>query len=308
VVNFSVNEVNLNNATHQLTGTVMNVQNKSQITLTVDGITNNVFQFIPSTHAISANLNLTPGNHTIVVSATTECGTDAQTVTVVVEAPCDPPVVNFSVNEVTLNYATHQLTGTVMNVQNKSDITLKIDGIVNNAFQFIPSTHAISANLNLTPGTHTIVVSASNECGEDAESKTVIVEEEEACGPRINPGNSDWEFCLVTPQGTYNRNDLTNTNFSYSGTASSLFFKAIAGGGNAIVNGSPYTILPGNYYLFTGNLTVTVSTKNPGSMGHWSVCINADKIPQFGNGNNRPQSPCEDSNNNGNGEKNGGNK
>ncbi|MEZ5011749.1 MAG: hypothetical protein R2744_09200 [Bacteroidales bacterium] len=67
----------------------------------------------------------------------------------------------------------------------------------------------------------------------------------------------------------------------------------IAGGGDAMVNGKPYTIRPGQYYLFTGNLTVTISTKNPGSMGQWSVCITTSKVPVYGNGKNRPASPCE---------------
>jgi len=60
-----------------------------------------------------------------------------------------------------------------------------------------------------------------------------------------------------------------------------------------VVKGREYTLRPGQYYLFTGNLTVTISTKNPGSMGQWSVCITADREPLYGNGNNRPQSPCE---------------
>ncbi len=121
----------------------------------------------------------------------------------------------------------------------------------------------------------------------------VTVVEDKACGPRINPGNSAWQFCLVTPSGTYNRDNLTNSSFSYSGAASSLFFMPIAGGGDVIVNGKPYPIRSGQYYLFTGSLTVSVSTKNPGSMGHWSVCITTDRAPLSGNGNNRPQSPCE---------------
>ena len=57
-------------------------------------------------------------------------------------------------------------------------------------------------------------------------------------------------------------------------------------------NGIP-EIGSGQYYLFTGNLNVSISTKNPGSMGHWSVCINANRAPASGNGNNRPKSPCD---------------
>ena len=60
-----------------------------------------------------------------------------------------------------------------------------------------------------------------------------------------------------------------------------------------MVNGKAYSLKPGQYYLFTGNMSVTVSTKNPGSMGHWSVCITANKAPVTGNGKNRPKSPCE---------------
>ena len=70
----------------------------------------------------------------------------------------------------------------------------------------------------------------------------------------------------------------------------------IGGGGSASVNGRPYAIRSGQYYLFSGNLNVNISTNNPGSMGHWSVCISADREPAYGNGNNRPKSPCESQN------------
>ena len=121
----------------------------------------------------------------------------------------------------------------------------------------------------------------------------VVEPVEETCGTRINPGNSTWQFCMVTPNGTITRDNLSNSNFSYSGPVSSLYFLSIGGGSDATVSGRPYTIRAGQYYLFTGNITVTVSTKNPGSMGQWSVCIIADRAPVFGNGNNRPKSPCE---------------
>ena len=125
--------------------------------------------------------------------------------------------------------------------------------------------------------------------------KLRLFEEPTSCGPRFNPGNADWQFCLVTPSGTYNREDLaSNSNFSYSGPATSVYFKPIAGGGDAIVNGQPYSVQNGQYYLFQGGLTVDVSSSHPGSMGHWEICVNANSIPVFGNGNNRPVSPCED--------------
>ena len=102
----------------------------------------------------------------------------------------------------------------------------------------------------------------------DSNSEIVKIEEK-PCGIRINPGNSSSEFCLITPSGNISRDTLKSNNFTYSGPASSLFFKPISGGGDAVVKGKPYSLQPGQYYLFTGNLTVTVSNKNPGSMGQW---------------------------------------
>ena len=206
--------------------------------------------------------------------------------------PCTPPKVSFTVNEVNRDDATHELRGSISEVKNKADISLTVNGRANNGFQFVPATGDLSARFKLTPGSHTIVVSVNNECGNDSKSESVTVVEE-ACGLRINPGNSSWQFCMITPSGTFSRDNLTNPNFSYSGPATSLYIMPIGGGGNVTVKGSPYAIRSGQYYLFTGSINVTLSTKNPGSMGHWSVCISADRIPVSGNGNKRPKSPCE---------------
>jgi hypothetical protein len=190
----------------------------------------------------------------------------------------------------------------VTNIASKGQLSLTLNGQSATNFSFNGSEVQYSATLK--EGTNTVKLVATNDCGIESISATikykpvvVIVEPvvEKPCGPRINPGNSAWQFCLVTPSGTFTRENLTNSNFSYSGRATALYFMPIAGGGDVIVNGKPYSVRSGQYYLFTGNLTVTVSTKNPGSMGHWSVCVTADRAPTYGNGNNRPASPCEDS-------------
>ncbi len=209
-----------------------------------------------------------------------------------IEEPCSPPTVNFSVSETSLNNYTHQLTGTATNIDNKNDINVSVNGSTDNDFQFISSSGSITSMYDFDPGTYTIVITVKNDCGEDTHTVKVTIEED-ACGPRFNPGNADWQFCLITPSGTYNRSDLDD-NFSYSGSASSLFFKATAGGGDAIVNGQAYPITSGKYYHFQGNLNVTVSTSNPGSMGQWSVCIESNKAPKSGVGNSAPQSPCDE--------------
>ncbi len=46
-----------------------------------------------------------------------------------------------------------------------------------NAFQFVPASGALSAKFKLAPGSHTVVVSVSNDCGTDSERGTITVEE-----------------------------------------------------------------------------------------------------------------------------------
>ncbi len=298
-LSFTLNEVTREDATHELQGSVTGVKNKSDISLTLDGKAYNGFQFVPSTGALSAKFKLTPGSHTLAVSVNNDCGTDSQSASITLEEPCSPPTLTFTLTEVKREDASHELSGSVTGIKNKGDISLTLDGKAYNGFQFVPSTGELSAKFKLSPGQHTIAVSVNNACGTDTKSETVTIEEEEdeeeteECGIRINPGNSDWQFCLVTPSGTYSRENLTNSNFSYSGSASSIYFMPIGGGGAATVSGKPYAVKSGQYYLFSGNLNVTVSTSNPGAMGHWSVCITASKAPVSGNGNNRPKSPCE---------------
>jgi hypothetical protein len=294
-VTVDVTAVSSQNATHELKGTVTNVKDKSEIEVTIDGTSYDAFRFVPTSGALSAVLKLNPGSHTIVVNAATECGTAGKTTAITVASPCMPPKVSYEVTAVNRPDATHELKGTISNIKNRSDIKVTVNGSPFEGFLFTPGNGAISASFKLNAGSNTITVSSENECGEDSGSRSIIIEEEKACGIRINPGNSPWQFCLVTNSGTYTRENLSNSNFTYSGPAASLFFMPIGGGGEATVNGKPYSIKPGQYYLFTGNLTVTVSTKNPGSMGQWSVCIIASKAPVFGNGNNRPISPCEES-------------
>jgi hypothetical protein len=106
---------------------------------------------------------------------------------------------------------------------------------------------------------------------------------------RINPGNSDWQFCLQTGSVSYNRSDLSNREFSYSGSARSLYFKPIAGGRTALVNGNPSGLKSGQYYLFTGSLQVKVTNNHKGAMGQWSVYISAGSHPATGKGKDSSQ-------------------
>jgi len=181
-----------------------------------------------------------------------------------------------------------------MNVENilLSDISASVNGDSFTDIQ-LQGTSLLLNNVRLSEGENTVTISAENECNDESITFTITYNAPELCGPRINPGNNEWQFCIVTPAGTFNSSDLEDPNFTYSGSASSVYFLPIAGGGNVTVNGSEYNIQPGQYYLFEGKTDVTVSSAQPGSNGHWQVCLKAFRDPVFGNGANRPASPCE---------------
>ncbi len=287
-------------AAYNLAGTIANITDVTNVAVTLNGsaITSN---FNINSGNLTSSLTLVEGNNTVVVNAN-ECDGATETLTVVYTVPCDPVTYNLILpngNSATTAVATYMIKINTENVSDSSNITTTLNG-GSIPFTFDPNSGMIScSNIALEEGDNPLVVTMGNSCSDETIYYTItyeapVIEELTSCGPRFNPGNADWQFCLVTPSGTYNREDLaSNSNFNYSGPATSVYFKPIAGGGDAIVNGQPYSVQNGQYYLFQGGLTVDVSSSHPGSMGHWEICVNSNSIPTFGNGNNRPASPCE---------------
>ena len=287
-------------AAYNLAGTIANITDVTNVAVTLNGsaITSN---FNINSGNLTSSLTLVEGNNTVVVNAN-ECDGATETLTVVYTVPCDPVTYNLILpngNSATTAVATYMIKINTENVSDSSNITTTLNG-GSIPFIFDPNSGMIScSNIALEEGDNPLVVTMGNSCSDETIYYTItyeapVIEELTSCGPRFNPGNADWQFCLVTPSGTYNREDLaSNSNFNYSGPATSVYFKPIAGGGDAIVNGQPYSVQNGQYYLFQGGLTVDVSSSHPGSMGHWEICVNSNSIPTFGNGNNRPASPCE---------------
>ncbi|MEO9533809.1 MAG: hypothetical protein ABJG68_02340 [Crocinitomicaceae bacterium] len=295
VVSFTNTDPVVTNTAYTFTASVTNIDS-ANISLTHNG------QAIPFTFAngqVTAQATLIEGINNFTLEAhgcEHVLGNWATTYT----PPCDALTFGFiTPATATVTDAAYAIELTSTNVDNPANVTASLNGTSIPAVLNVLDGKITLANIQLVDGANTILVNLSNECSNQIVEYVITYNEPapEPCGPRFNPGNSDWQFCLVTDQGTYNRDDLANNaNFSYAGTATAVYFKPIAGGGDAIVNGVAYPVQNGQYYLFEGNLTVDVSSSHPGSMGHWEICVNSDNVPTFGNGNNRPTSPCEVSN------------
>ncbi len=150
IVSLSVAPNNFNGYTHQLKGTVANVENASDIVVTVDCVRNDNFRFVAASDEISAMYKFNAGTHTISVSATTQCGQDSQTVQVTVGTPCKAPTVDLTVSETTHNGNTHEIKATITGVDDASGITVMIDGQSDSNFRYVASTGQLSSMVKLS--------------------------------------------------------------------------------------------------------------------------------------------------------------
>ncbi|MDD4236678.1 MAG: hypothetical protein PHF99_11750, partial [Bacteroidales bacterium] len=175
LIDVAIREVNTPNATHQLEGKVYNVENAANITVTVNGIEDNSFYFLANNSTITGSYRFGPGKHNIVISAQNRCGSDSKTYQVIVNAPCYPPVVQFSVFESTHNSKLINVVGTATNLRSSSQISFLIDGVNYRNYEYNTATNEIIAEIELNNGNHDISISAKNECGQDSQSTEISV-------------------------------------------------------------------------------------------------------------------------------------
>lgn len=269
---------------------VQNVQ-ANEVGVTHNGSTLNC-SYIQQSNTMNCQVNLVKGVNTFVVTAD-GCETVTETFEVNYNVPCQNLTYDLVYPARLSSIVDNQNIDVSLRVRNieEDGINASLNG---KAVPFTLSGTTLSiSSLTLQTGSNTLALNLSNDCSNKTVTYNITYEPLTSCGPRINPGNADWQFCLVTPSGTFTRSDLANPNFTYQGPAYNLYFLPIAGGGNATVSGEQFPINAGNYYLFEGNLRVNLSRNPPGNKGQWQICITSDAAPTFGNGARRPPSPCQ---------------
>lgn len=159
------NGSNVSASTVTLTGTAVNINSQSDMSVKLNGV-NQSFSWNSSNKVYVASLNLRQGSNTILVSAATNCGNDAKTITLNYSKACPKPTVTITSprNGLNANSLSVPFTGVVTNIQNASQVTLKLNGrVVNKSFN--ASTGLVSATLPIINGGNTIELIATNNCG-----------------------------------------------------------------------------------------------------------------------------------------------
>jgi ribosomal protein L13 len=238
-----------------VSGTVMNINSKSQMQMMMNGVSISNFTYNSSTHAFNTNQTLIQGANTFVVTATNSAGSDSKTITVIGKqeqlASIPPPVVtitNPAANPYTTTASPITVNATILNITAAGQIEVLLNGgpIPASKLNYNLATHQLSFNPVLVQGANTIEVSATNVSGRDSKTETVIYNKPQVATPPVvtitNPGSNPYN--TTTSTATVNASVL---NISSAGQIS------------VTLNGGPIPTSALNYNLSSNQLTFTVN-------------------------------------------------
>ncbi|MCB0644513.1 MAG: hypothetical protein KDC44_22870, partial [Phaeodactylibacter sp.] len=163
-------------ATYLLKAQIQHVDNKNNISFTINNQAIHDFAFNAGSGALSKTLNLNPGTNTIRISATNAGGTASDQVTIQYNKPVTqqpkPPVVDITkpADNTQTDQYNLRVEAVVKEVISKSDITFLLNGKGMTNFTFNPSTDRFTADVVLREGSNQIQITGRNQDGQDSES------------------------------------------------------------------------------------------------------------------------------------------
>jgi hypothetical protein len=172
VSNPSANGSVVNFASMNINANISNVNANSTVAVTQNGMPISGFNYNPPS-GFSGKVNLSPGLNTFIVTATNECGTVSETITITYQ-PCVAPVISFinpATNGMTVSNQNFAFSASVTNPGNV--IAIKLNNRTITVFSYDNATRLLNSNLALIQGANTITVTVTNECGTTTETITV---------------------------------------------------------------------------------------------------------------------------------------
>ncbi|MEM1218595.1 MAG: Ig-like domain-containing protein, partial [Bacteroidota bacterium] len=165
----SRNPFETNNPRQTVLANVDNVNNRSEIEVSLNGRRISNWQF--SAGRVTVNLNLSPGNNTVRIEANTPDGYASDETRLVYGDPGpsqNPPTVNITrpiETTVTVEAESYNLRANTENITRKSQVDFTLNGQRVNNFAFNTKSGQISANLTLRTGSNNVRITVTNENG-----------------------------------------------------------------------------------------------------------------------------------------------
>ena len=248
-----------------LEATILNVDQKSQVRLEVNGNQQNNFSFNTTTKKLRQNISLNVGINTVQIVGTNEVGVDSKTVAIIYNPVyTNPnvirqiPVVYFvtpSRSPYTSNITTMTLDAKVLYVANKQNVTFKQNGQYNSNFSFNPSTQDFRSNVSLNAGQNVFEIIGTNQDG-SAQATTIVIYERASYNPPVVT------FTNPTANPYYTDKD----DFSFTATISNVISKLQV---EVRINGQVTpnftynnSVVKSNFRLGNGTTTIEVKGTN----------------------------------------------
>jgi large repetitive protein len=153
-----------NSASATINGNVQNISSAQEISLLLNNV---AVPVILSGNSFNAVLNFQPGMNTIKLTAKNTCGSDVFQTNITYNNCITP---NITLSTAIAAIATSQqvaINAITQNISTEQQLSCMLNGI-SQPFRF--SNNTISASLNLVNGLNTVVISATNNCGNDIET------------------------------------------------------------------------------------------------------------------------------------------
>jgi hypothetical protein len=218
---------------------VQNMTSAQGILLSVNGTSISNFSFNSGT--VTANLKLQNGLNTIILKATNACGTDIKTITIFY-TNCTAPVVTISSPtnaNGTVASANCTFTADIQNITNAQGLMLSLNGSAITNYTF--TNGQLSASVNLASGLNTFVLTATNACGTNSETRTI---QYNACTAPL--------VAITNPASI--SSTVSNASFAFSAAVQNASLQELS----LTVNG----VSVGNLNLLNGQLSTMVTLSN----------------------------------------------
>ena len=171
VVTPSNSGLSVNSPVFAFQANIQNMTTSQGVLLSLNGTT--LSNFTLTNGLLTASLSLQNGLNTIVLKGTNACGTDIKTITIFYNN-CIAPVITVSnpTNSTGIvTSAAYTFSANIQNITSGQGILLSLNGSAITNYSF--NNGLLSALVNLTSGMNTFLLTATNACGTDTETRTI---------------------------------------------------------------------------------------------------------------------------------------
>lgn len=158
------------NQVFNISGTMTGITSSQNVSFTQNGVSKG---FSYSNGMFTANVLLSEGLNTIVITSTNSCGTDIKTLNITY-TNCTAPTAIISnplTSGTTVVIPAFNFTASVQNIATAQGISLKLNGATVSNFTYLNG--LLQANLTLQNGNNTITLVGTNACGVVTESTNI---------------------------------------------------------------------------------------------------------------------------------------